>query len=93
MMTRVENNKQDFRYELFVDDELAGIADYLPSGDALVFPHTQIRRDLRGRGYGEVLVRGALEDARASGKRIVPRCWYVERFVELNPEFADLLVA
>ena len=81
------------RYELWDDGSLIGLADYRP-GEAgvLVFPHTEIRTDRRGQGLGEVLVRGALEDVRGRGFRVVPACWFVDVFVRNNPAYADLVV-
>ena len=72
---------------------LIGVADYRP-GEAgvLVFPHTEIATHRRGRGLGEVLVRGALDDVREKGFRIVPACWFVDDFVRANPAYAELVV-
>jgi len=40
---------------------------------------------------GAVLVRHALDDVRAKGRTIVPTCWFVAEFVDLHPEYADLV--
>jgi predicted GNAT family acetyltransferase len=90
METRVENNADASRYELFVDDELAAIADYRLTGDVVVFPHTEVRPELRGRGLGEVLVKEALDDVRSSGRTVHATCWFVAEFIENNPEYRDL---
>jgi predicted GNAT family acetyltransferase len=81
------------RYELVVDGELIGIADYRIEGDEVIFPHTEIDPAHRGKGLGEVLVRGAMEHVRTTGRTVVPRCWFVVEFLELHPEFADLRAA
>ncbi len=82
------------RYELWADGTMVGIADYRPRADGtLVFPHTEISRERRGQGLGEVLVRGALDDVRARGEVIVPACWFVADFVQANPEYRDLVAA
>jgi uncharacterized protein len=93
MELQVRNAEERRRYELVRGDEVLGIADYRVEGDEVVFPHTEIRSDLRGQGLGDVLVRGALEDVRARGKTVVPRCWFVMEFLELHPEYADLRAA
>jgi predicted GNAT family acetyltransferase len=92
-VTEVRHAADASRYELWEDGAVVGIADYRP-GEAgvLVFPHTEIARDRRGNGLGEVLVRGALDDVRARGLRIVPACWFVEEFVRANPAYAELVV-
>jgi predicted GNAT family acetyltransferase len=92
-VTEVRHDAESGRYELWVEGALVGIADYHP-GEAgvLVFPHTEIVTHRRGQGLGEVLVRGALDDVRAKGFRIVPACWFVDDFVRANPAYADLVV-
>lgn len=91
MSIEVRHNEGASRYEVVVDDRLAGIADYRFDGETVVFPHTEIDPQLRGRGLGEHLVRGALDDVRRTGRRIVPACWYVREFVERNDEYGDLV--
>jgi predicted GNAT family acetyltransferase len=91
--TEVRKNTEQSRYELILDAEVVGVADYRQDGDTLVFPHTQVKSDLRGQGMGARLVQGALDDARAHGHRVVPRCWYVAEFIDANPEYQDLRVA
>jgi predicted GNAT family acetyltransferase len=90
-MYDVRDNAELNRYELFVDGRLLGIAEYRRNGDVMVLPHTVIQPADRGRGWGEVLVRAALDDIRRQGHRIVPQCWFVAEFVDLNPQYADLV--
>ena len=87
----VRDNAEQHRYELTVDGRMIGIADYHRRDDVVVLPHTVIEARERGQGWGEVLVRAALDDLRRQGLRIVPQCWFVAEFVDLNPEYADLL--
>lgn len=89
----VRNNPENSRYELVVDGDLAGIADYSIIGDRVVIPHTEIQHRRRGQGLGAVLVRGALEDVRSTGRSVVPTCWFVARFIDEHPEFQSLLAA
>jgi hypothetical protein len=42
---------------------------------------------------GARLVLGALDDARAKGRRVLPYCWYVAEFIDANPEYQDLVAA
>jgi predicted GNAT family acetyltransferase len=89
--TEVRRNDERQRYELLLDGLVVGIADFHGDGYTLTFPHTVIDDDLRGNGYGAELVRGALDDVRARGKRVIPRCWYVAQFIDENPDYAVLL--
>ena len=87
----VRDNPERQRYELVVDGEVLGIADYVVQGDVIVMPHTVIAPARRGQGLGAVLVAGALDDIRRSGRTVVPRCWYVAEFIDDHQEYADLL--
>lgn len=93
MATEVRNDEDRSCYELLLDGEVIGVADYRLDGSQVVIPHTEIRPDLRGQGFGDELVRGALEHVRRTGRTVVPRCWFVREFLELHPEFADLRAA
>lgn len=91
MEPTVRNNDEAHRYELVIDDQVVGVADYRLQGDVLVVPHTEIAGHLQGRGLGAVLVQGMLDDVRANGRKVVPRCWYVAQHMRDHPETADLL--
>lgn len=89
----VRRNDADGRYELRVDDQLVGIADFRVEGEAVVLPHTVIDSSRRGQGLGAVLVKAALDDIRSAGRTVVPACWYVREYIDGHPEEADLLAA
>lgn len=93
MDAHVRNAEDRSRYELTIDGELIGIAEYHIDGDRIVFPHTVIDPARRGQGLGELLVRGALDDVRTSGREVVPTCWFVRDFIDANDEYAELLTA
>ena len=86
----VVHNAEASRYELQLDRHTA-IAEYQERGGALAFTHTEVPTEMRGQGIGSVLVRGALDDARARGARVVPMCPFVADFVRAHPEYHDLL--
>lgn len=89
----VTKNEGASRYELRVDGELAGIADYVERDGSVVLPHTVIDASRRGQGLGAVLVQGALDDIRPTGRTVVPSCWYVAEFIDENPSYKDLLAS
>ena len=69
MSTLVEDNPAKRRFEILVDDALAGFTAYLPRGEVLVFTHTEVDRGFQGKGLGGELVRGTLDQLRARGPR------------------------
>ncbi len=86
----VTHNPAASRYEALVDGHLS-ICEYESDGGRMVFTHTLVPPELRGRGMAEALVRAALADARAAGRKIVPACSYVAKFIERHREYQDLL--
>jgi predicted GNAT family acetyltransferase len=91
MTSAVTKNETASRYELHVDGELVGIADYSERGDVVVIPHSEIDPSRRGQGLGAVLVQGALDDVRTAGRTVVPSCWYVAQFIDEHPAYKDLV--
>ncbi len=91
MALEVRDDPARSRYELLADGHLVGFTEYDERGGVFVFPHTVITGPEHGAGYGETLVRGALDDARRRGWRIVPECPFVAHFVADHPEYADLV--
>ncbi|MFD6565892.1 GNAT family N-acetyltransferase [Micromonospora profundi] len=91
MSTLVEDNPAKNRFEILVDDALAGFTAYVPRGEVLVFTHTEVDRAFQGKGVGGALIRGTLDQVRARGGRLVPQCPFVAAFIDKHPEYADLV--
>ncbi|GHK03949.1 GNAT family N-acetyltransferase [Streptomyces sp. NPDC003753] len=79
------------RYEILVDGKRAGLTAYRDRDAQRVFYHTEIDDAFAGQGLASRLVQEALTDVRESGKRIVPVCPYVAKFLKRHEEFADLV--
>jgi predicted GNAT family acetyltransferase len=79
------------RYELRTADELIGIVTYHVADDVITLIHTEVGSAHSGHGYAATLARGALDDARSRGLRVVPSCPYVASYIEKHPEYADLV--
>jgi uncharacterized protein len=90
MPATVRNNPARTRYELEVDGHLA-VAVYTLAPGVITFVHTEVPKDLGGRGVGTTLARGALEDVRRQGLKVVVRCSFIKAFMAKHPEFNDLL--
>ncbi|BCB81623.1 GNAT family N-acetyltransferase [Phytohabitans flavus] len=79
------------RFELLVDGEAAGFASYRRNKSAISFLHTEVDERFEGRGFGSVLVRGALDAARAEGAAVLPFCPFVRRYISRHHEYLDLV--
>jgi predicted GNAT family acetyltransferase len=86
----VQHNAAAHRYEALVDGHLS-ICEYELAGGRMVFTHTVVPPELRGRGIAEKLVRAVLADARQAGRKVVPECSYVAKFIERHKEYQPLL--
>jgi predicted GNAT family acetyltransferase len=89
-MNEVRDNPALDRFELDVAGGLA-VAYYRAAPGRITITHTEVPSELRGRGIGSVLVRGALELARAQGIKVASRCPFVSTYLGKHPEFSDLL--
>jgi len=89
-MTDVVNNKAQHRYELTVDGHLA--ATYYKVADGVItFIHTEVPPELGGKGVGSRLVKGALDQVRADGLKVIAECPFVKAYIDKHGEYADLL--
>ncbi|WP_420450993.1 GNAT family N-acetyltransferase [Ilumatobacter sp.] len=79
------------RYELRLDGERVGLADYSIDGSVVTVPHVETDPAHRGRGYAATLMAGLLDDLRDRGRTIVPRCPFAASYVRDHPETQDLL--
>jgi len=57
----------------------------------ITFVHTEVPAELGGQGVGSKLVKGALDQVRADGLKVVAQCPFVRGWIEKHPDYADLL--
>ena len=88
---RIEDRPDERRYVALLGDELAGWVEYGRVGERLVALHTEVPPAFGGRGIASKLVRRVLDDARAGGYRVTPRCPFFAAHFERHPEDADVL--
>ena len=75
--TRVEGHEAELRYSL--------------RDGRMVIDHTGVPDAIGGRGIAGILVKAALDLARARGWRVMPACSYSAAYVQRHPEYADLI--
>jgi uncharacterized protein len=91
MPTLVADNPARHRYEITVDGELAGFTVYEHRPGVLAFMHTEIDEKYGGHGLGSTLVRGALDDVRSRGLRLLPYCPFTRSWLERHEDYVDLV--
>jgi predicted GNAT family acetyltransferase len=91
MATQVQDAAERSRYEASVDSQLAGFAAYTERDDVRLLTHTEVFDAYEGQGVGSALAKGALDDVRARGLKVVPLCSFVRAYIGRHPEYADLV--
>jgi hypothetical protein len=78
-------------YELRVNGEFAGIVVYQTFGSRRVLTHTTVQPEFRGRGLSWVMMQRMLDDLRSRHLTVTNTCPIIDRFLQANPAYADLL--
>ena len=86
-----EEGETKGRYSAIVDGHESEMTYSRAGTSLIIIDHTDVPDALRGRGVGEALVRRAVEDARAEGKRILPLCPFAKAQIARHPEWQDVL--
>jgi predicted GNAT family acetyltransferase len=86
----VRNDALGLRYELVVDGAIVGEVRYRLEPGVVVLVHAEVIPEFAGRGLGDRLVAGVLEDIRARGLRPVPMCSFVASYLRRHPDDSDL---
>ena len=92
MTDKINNNTAQHRFELEVEGHLA-TAHYEREGNVITFTHTEVPPELGGKGVGSTLVKGALDQVRAEGLKVVAQCPFVKAWIGKHAAYADLLAA
>ena len=86
----VRDNTSANRYEVRVENYLA-VMTYQRTPGRITFIHTLVPSALAGHGIADKMAHSVLEEARAAGLAIIPRCPYVAAYIQRHPEYRDLV--
>ena len=89
MSNNVRDNTKLHRFELDTDGHIA-FSEYKRGNGVLTIMHTEVPKELGGRGVGSTLIGGVLDTVRAQGLKVKPLCPFAKAYVERHPEYADL---
>lgn len=90
---RVVDNPESGRFEILVDGDVAGFAEYQRSGSTVSFTHTVIDPRFEGRGLGSILAGGALDATRNPRSSVLPFCPFIRGYIQRHPDYLDLVPA
>jgi len=85
------NNEEKSRFEISVDGYMGRI-EYIINKTGLMFlTHTEVDRELEGKGVASKMVKDALEFIDEHKLKLVPLCPYVAAYLKKHPEYHILL--
>ncbi len=68
-------------------DGARAILQYRIRDGQLTIYHTEVPPVFRGRGYGDMLARAALDYAREQSLKVQPLCPFVRAWLDKHPEY------
>lgn len=86
----VVDNPTAGQFEAHVDGHV-GLVSYIRNGRTIIFTHTEVPKELQGRGVGSVLAKGVLDRARQEGWTVVAKCPFIAKYIERHPDYKSLL--
>ena len=85
------DNAEAGQYEFHIDGLIAKI-EYKKKDDKIYLVHTEVPKELGGRGIASALAKQVLEDIEKNGFVLVPRCPFVVSYIKRHPEWGKLVM-
>jgi uncharacterized protein len=89
----IDRNDETRRYELKLDGQLAGYAEFRTNPGRVTFTHTVVFPEHEGEGLGSRLGKFVLDDAVRRGDTIVPVCPFISAYLRQHPGVYDASVS
>jgi predicted GNAT family acetyltransferase len=87
MDVKVQHNEKERKFYANVEGQEAAIQYAMLGDDTYNLLHTFVPEELRGRGVGEKLVQGTLDEIRREGAQFLPSCAFVQGFLKKHKEY------
>ena len=84
------NNPDKLRFELELDNKLAFI-DYELAKQTITMLHTEVPKELEGKGIGSMIAGKALDYATIHDFKVIPSCTFIADFIAKNPKYQSLI--
>ncbi|MCL9808126.1 GNAT family N-acetyltransferase [Flavobacterium luminosum] len=84
-------NQEKKRFELEVEGVIAFI-DFIVNNENIMFlTHTEVPKELEGKGVGSALVSKTLNHIQEKGYTLAPLCPFVAAYLKRHPEWKNVL--
>jgi len=90
MNTEIVKNEAASCFEVNIDGCLA-LLEYEMSRDTITLKHTEVPKELEGRGVGGRIVKFVLEYAQTNGLKVVPLCPFASSYIDRHKEYKRLV--
>lgn len=90
MLVIEDEREQDNRYCAYLEGSRIGRLSAILVRETILIPHVEVDRARRDLGIGSLLVRRALDDARAEHHSVLALCPFARRWVDLHPNYRDI---
>lgn len=78
---------EKYKFYILVDEREAHMEYEMNDGSTVVFYHTYVPPELRGKGLAKKIIQEGLDWAMSEEYIIVPTCSAVQRFIEMNKNY------
>ena len=86
----IVHNAGERRFQTEADGHRCQL-DYTLEGGVISMNRVYVPPPVEGRGIAAALTRSALDHSRAQGWRVIPRCPYVQVWIQRHPDYQDLV--
>ena len=85
------DNASAKQYELEVEG-LKPRIEYIKAQDKIYLTHTEVPKQLEGKGIASLLVKEVLKDIKEKNLTLVPLCPFVALYIKRHPEWKELVL-
>lgn len=85
------DNREKNRFEAEIDGHQA-IVEYSVKPGVLVLEHTEVDKELAGKGIGGEMVESVLLEMELRGLKAIVHCPFINKYIEKHPEWKSILV-
>jgi hypothetical protein len=85
------DNTEAKQYEYHIDGVIAKI-EYIKAKDKIYLTHTEVPKELEGKGVASSLVKRVLEDVETKGLTLIPMCPFVATYIKRHPDWKKLVL-
>lgn len=85
----LHQNKTENRFEVRIEDKIAFV-DYKLGQKTISFLHTEVPKELGGKGIGSFLAKGVLDYASNNELKVKPYCPFIKAYINKHQEYQEI---